>query len=73
MATPAHNHLDHLRLQPGWNDPPTREEIQAALKIFDADGSGELDYEEFVKFAGQMLKNGPDMFFARCGALAHAT
>ena len=28
---------------PGWQTPPTRPQIQAALKIFDEDGNGALD------------------------------
>ncbi len=28
---------------PGWQNPPTRPQIQAALKIFDEDGNGALD------------------------------
>lgn len=28
---------------PGWQNPPTRPQIQAALKVFDVDGNGYLD------------------------------
>lgn len=36
---------------PGWQDPPSREDIQAALKAYDEDGNGTLDHKEFEKFA----------------------
>ncbi len=28
---------------PGWQNPPTRAQIRAALKVFDIDGNGYLD------------------------------
>jgi Ca2+-binding EF-hand superfamily protein len=28
---------------PGWQNPPTRDQIKAALKVFDVDGNGYLD------------------------------
>ena len=50
---------------PGWQDPPTRDAIQAALREYDADGNGKLSEPEFEKFAASLLHAGPDMFFAR--------
>mmetsp|Transcript_19392 Transcript_19392/g.54009 ORF Transcript_19392/g.54009 Transcript_19392/m.54009 type:complete len:180 (-) Transcript_19392:128-667(-) len=76
-----HNHhLDHLELQlavyelyhginkrlPGWSDPPTRNEILAALQEFDKDGNNLLDKDEFHEFAKKFIKGG-DSFFARFG------
>ncbi|CAL8464704.1 g4239 [Coccomyxa elongata] len=52
---------------PGWQNPPTRPQIQAALKVFDVDGNGYLDRWEFVAFASDLVHSGPDTFFARVG------
>lgn len=52
---------------PGWQDPPTRDEIQAALRAFDSDSNGSLDEAEFEQFSKSLMKSGPDMFFARVG------
>ncbi|GBF95782.1 hypothetical protein Rsub_08218 [Raphidocelis subcapitata] len=52
---------------PGWQDPPTRDAIQAALRAFDTDGSGSLNEKEFEDFARSLMKSGPDQFFARVG------
>eukprot|EP00882_Tetradesmus_deserticola_P007172 GHRQ01007551.1.p1 GENE.GHRQ01007551.1~~GHRQ01007551.1.p1 ORF type:complete len:155 (+),score=53.73 GHRQ01007551.1:275-739(+) len=52
---------------PGWQDPPTRDAIQAALKSFDDDHNGALDAAEFERFAKSLMSTGPDMFFARVG------
>lgn len=52
---------------PGWQDPPTRDAIQAALKAFDDDHNGSLDQPEFERFAKSLMSTGPDMFFARVG------
>eukprot|EP00877_Chromochloris_zofingiensis_P011848 jgi/Chrzof1/6917/Cz02g03100.t1 len=52
---------------PGWQDPPTRPKIQAALETFDADHNGSLNPQEFERFAKSLLKAGPDTFFARVG------
>lgn len=52
---------------PGWQDPPTRDAIQAALKEFDTDHNGSLDHKEFERFAKSLMKSGPDVFFARVG------
>ncbi|KIY96788.1 hypothetical protein MNEG_11173 [Monoraphidium neglectum] len=52
---------------PGWQDPPTRAEIQAALRAYDADGSGCLEEKEFELFAKSLMHSGPDQFFARVG------
>lgn len=52
---------------PGWQDPPSRDEIQAALRAFDADSNGSLNEPEFERFARSLMKSGPDMFFARVG------
>lgn len=37
---------------PGWQDPPTREAIQAAIKSYDKDGNMKLDREEFKEVRG---------------------
>ncbi|EIE19030.1 hypothetical protein COCSUDRAFT_67940 [Coccomyxa subellipsoidea C-169] len=52
---------------PGWQNPPTRAQIRAALKVFDIDGNGYLDKTEFVAFASDLVHSGPDTFFARVG------
>ncbi|KAK9904971.1 hypothetical protein WJX75_006685 [Coccomyxa subellipsoidea] len=52
---------------PGWQNPPTRDQIKAALKVFDVDGNGYLDKYEFVAFASDLVHSGPDTFFARVG------
>eukprot|EP00878_Enallax_costatus_P006262 GHUV01006565.1.p1 GENE.GHUV01006565.1~~GHUV01006565.1.p1 ORF type:complete len:155 (+),score=51.12 GHUV01006565.1:143-607(+) len=52
---------------PGWQDPPSRDEIQAALKAFDDDHNGSLDQKEFERFSKSLMKSGPDVFFARVG------
>uniref|UniRef100_A0A383V315 EF-hand domain-containing protein n=1 Tax=Tetradesmus obliquus TaxID=3088 RepID=A0A383V315_TETOB len=52
---------------PGWQDPPNRDAIQAALKSFDDDHNGALDDREFERFAKSLMSTGPDMFFARVG------
>ncbi|KAF6260434.1 hypothetical protein COO60DRAFT_1506371 [Scenedesmus sp. NREL 46B-D3] len=52
---------------PGWQDPPNRETIQAALKAFDDDRNGALDAGEFERFAKSLMRTGPDNFFARVG------
>jgi hypothetical protein len=41
-----------------------------SLKIFDKDGDGALNKDEFFYFAKDLLKNGPDAFFARVGKQA---
>lgn len=33
---------------PGWQNPPTRDQIKAALKVFDVDGNGYLD--KYVRY-----------------------
>ena len=33
---------------PGWQNPPTRKQIQTALTVFDVDGNGTLD--KWVRF-----------------------
>ena len=38
---------------PGWQSPPTRKQIQTALKVFDVDGNGALD-----KWVSAMLSLG---------------
>jgi len=58
---------------PGWQDPPTRDAIQAALKAFDDDHNGALDEPEFERFAKSLMKTGPDVFFARLGKQAVVT
>lgn len=55
---------------PGWQDPPNSEDIQAALNIYDKDGNGVLDVDEFTEFSRGLLKSGPDVFFARVGKSA---
>ncbi|KAI8466863.1 MAG: hypothetical protein J3K34DRAFT_432258 [Monoraphidium minutum] len=52
---------------PGWQDPPTRDAIQLALKTFDEDGNGALNEPEFERFAKSLMHSGPDQFFARVG------
>lgn len=62
-------HLYHMvnKRLPGCQDPPSREVIQAALALFDEDGNKKLDRNEFAGFAKDMLRSGPDAFFARIG------
>eukprot|EP00882_Tetradesmus_deserticola_P007803 GHRQ01008214.1.p2 GENE.GHRQ01008214.1~~GHRQ01008214.1.p2 ORF type:complete len:114 (+),score=52.76 GHRQ01008214.1:275-616(+) len=43
---------------PGWQDPPTRDAIQAALKSFDDDHNGALDAAEFERFAKSLMSTG---------------
>jgi hypothetical protein len=43
---------------PALQDPPSREEIQAALKAFDDDHNGALDQPEFERFARSFIKGG---------------
>eukprot|EP00892_Ulva_mutabilis_P003518 jgi/Ulvmu1/1538/UM011_0268.1 len=52
---------------PGWNDPPSRSEVLAALQSFDSNHDQRLDEAEFFEFSRSLVKNGPDMFFARVG------
>lgn len=52
---------------PGWQDPPSRTDIQIAFTNFDKDQNGTLDKDEFVEFSRGLVKNGPDMFFSRIG------
>eukprot|EP00884_Botryococcus_braunii_P006445 jgi/Botrbrau1/15801/Bobra.4_1s0151.1 len=59
-------HIINKRL-PGWQDPPSRAAIIAALKQFDANHDGSLDLDEFELFARSFIKSGPDVFFSRIG------
>jgi hypothetical protein len=38
-----------------------------ALTTFDTDTDGRLNRDEFVEFSRNLMKTGPDMFFARVG------
>lgn len=55
---------------PGWANPPSRKQIQAAFAEFDTDLSGSLDPVEFERFAKSIVKLGPDALFARMGRRA---
>lgn len=44
---------------PGWQDPPSRARIMESLKVFDKDGDGALNKDEFFYFSKDLLKNGP--------------
>ncbi|CAL5224596.1 g7307 [Coccomyxa viridis] len=55
---------------PGWQNPPTRKQIQTALTVFDVDGNGTLDKWEFYEFTKSMTSSGPDTFFKRVGTSA---
>ena len=45
------NCSDHESALTRWQNPPTRTQIQEALKIFDVDGNGVLDKWVTVLFA----------------------
>lgn len=55
---------------PGWQDPPSRQEIINALRAYDEDGNGTLDEKEFEELAKSLMRTGPDAFFARVGKSA---
>lgn len=38
-----------------------------ALRAYDTDGNGTLEFNEFVEFAASLVNTGPDQFFARMG------
>uniref|UniRef100_A0A7R9VSR9 EF-hand domain-containing protein n=1 Tax=Chlamydomonas euryale TaxID=1486919 RepID=A0A7R9VSR9_9CHLO len=52
---------------PGWEDPPTRDEIHAAMAAFDTDSNKKFDKQEFREFVKSLMHTGPDAFFARVG------
>jgi hypothetical protein len=41
---------------PGWQDPPKRDAVLAALKLYDVDGSGHLNKEEFFQFSKSLVR-----------------
>ncbi|KAK9832743.1 hypothetical protein WJX81_006913 [Elliptochloris bilobata] len=55
---------------PGWQDPPTRARIRAALMEYDTNKDHVLNQEEFCEFARALVHAGPDTFFARIGKSA---
>ena len=52
---------------PGWEDPPSRQQIQETLAAFDTDKNGKLDKKEFKIFVKGLTKSGPDALFSRLG------
>jgi hypothetical protein len=53
---------------PGWQDPPSSRDIKKAMDVFGAGGM--LDEAQFVLFARDLVKSGPDAFFSRVGRQA---
>jgi hypothetical protein len=50
---------------PGWQDPPSRDQIRKALAVFDTNRDGVLSEHEFTSFAKDLVKAGPSAVFQR--------
>lgn len=54
---------------PGWQEPPSSKQIKTSMEVFSG-GAAHLDCEQFILFAHDLVKSGPDVFFARVGRQA---
>lgn len=58
---------------PGWQDPPSRKQIQRALAVFDSNKDGVLQRHEFTSFAKDLVQAGPSAVFQRTAMNAAKT
>ena len=55
---------------PGWEDPPSTEDIKKAMATVDADNNGKLNKEEWMKFCDEFFKDGPKFFKRMTGGVS---